>query len=308
MIVRHEGAGTERAGKKQSSSPPRWYRFLTARIPREQVETMARHDIDRLDNRDPNRIRQMYRVFDPLLRWYFRPVIKGIDRIPDGPGLYVGNHNGGLMTFDSFTLFGEVYRVRGMADLPYGLGHEIAIALPVLRQVVLPLGAIRASHETAHTAFAAGHKVLVYPGSDYDAFRSYRDRNRVVFGPRRGYVRLALRESVPIIPVVSAGAHEVLYILTDGRSLAKWLPVAKLLRAKAWPVALSIPWGVTVGPPPPYIPMRSRFFQEVLEPIEFERTGPEAARDDDWVERCHERVLTTMQAALDRLVEERQRA
>jgi len=54
--------------------------------------------------------------------------------------------------------------------------------------------------------------------------------------------------------------------------------------------------------------MRSRFFQEVLEPITFERTGPEAADDNDWVERCHERVVTTMQAALDRLVAERQRA
>lgn len=269
---------------------------------------MPSFDIDRLDNRDPGRIDQLHRYLGPLLRWYFRPVISGIDRIPDGPGLYVGNHNGGLMTFDSFTLFGEIYRQRGMADLPYGLGHEFAISLPVFRHIVLPLGAIRASHRTAHAAFAAGHKVLVYPGSDYDAFRPYRDRHRIRFGPRRGYIRLALRERVPIIPVVSAGAHEVLYILTDGREIAKRFPLAKMIRAKAWPIALSVPWGLTVGPPPPYLPLRSQFYQEVLEPITFERDGQEAAGDDAWVEACHERVLTTMQAAMDRLVVARRRA
>ncbi|MFW5739971.1 MAG: lysophospholipid acyltransferase family protein [Myxococcota bacterium] len=269
---------------------------------------MPRYDIDRLDNRDPERIRLAYQLISPVLRWYFRPVIRGIERIPDGPGLYVGNHNGGIMTFDSFTLFAEIYRQRGLSDVPYGLGHEVAIALPVFREIVIPLGAIRASHETAHAAFLAGHKVLVYPGSDYDAFRPYRDRNRIVFGPRRGYVRLALRERVPIIPIVTAGAHEVLYILSDGRTLARWLPLAKLIRAKAWPIALTFPWGLTIGPPPPYIPRRSQFFQEVLEPIRFERDGAEAASDDDWVEACHQRVLGTMQEAMDRLARERERA
>ena len=269
---------------------------------------MARYDIDRLDNRDPERIRKVDELILPILRWYFRPVISGIERIPDGPGLYVGNHNGGLLTFDTFTFLSEVLRIRGMADMPFGLGHEIAISLPILRDIVMPLGAIRAGHKGAHAAFEAGHKVLVYPGSDYDSFRAYRDRNRVIFGPRRGYIRLALRERVPIIPIVSVGAHEVLYILSDGQAIARWFPLARLMRAKAWPIALSIPWGITIGPPPPYIPVRSRFFQEVLPPIAFERDGEQAARDDAWVEACHHRVLDEMQACMDRLVVERARA
>jgi diacylglycerol/phytol O-acyltransferase len=266
---------------------------------------MARYDIDRLDNRDPERIRQVNDYIVPILQWYFRPVITGIERIPEGPGLYVGNHNGGLLTLDSFTFVAEVFRLRGMTDVPFGLGHEIAISLPILRDIVIPLGAVRASHKTAHAAFEAGHKVLVYPGSDYDSFRSYRDRNRVIFGPRRGYLRLALRERVPIIPIVTVGAHELLYIISDGRSLAKWFPLARLVRAKAWPIALSVPWGLTVGPPPFYIPMRSQFFQEVLEPITFERDGEEAALDDAWLEECHQRVLGAMQSGMDRLVEKR---
>ena len=82
-----------------------------------------------------------------------------------------------------------------------------------------------------------------------------------------------------------------------------------LRRSRSTPAAipLSIPWGLTVGPPPPYIPLRKRFYQEVLEPISFERNGPEAAEDPDWLEACHERVVSAMQAGMDRLVEKRER-
>lgn len=265
---------------------------------------MKRYDLDSLDNRDPAFIDRVWSRFGPLLRRYFRPVVRGLDRIPPGPALYVGNHNG-VLSWDSFTFFSEVYAAHGLEFLPYALGHDLSMQLPLIHQLFVPLGAIRASHQNAHRVFARGGKVLVYPGSDYDSFRAYRDRNRILFGPRRGYVRLALREQVPIVPVVTAGAHEVLYIIDDGAWLARALRLDKLVRSKTWPIALSIPWGLTIGPPPPFVPWPAQFFQEALEPIEFECGGPDAAADAAYVEQCHEAVLTTMQTALDRLVAER---
>ncbi|MBW2522648.1 MAG: glycerol acyltransferase [Deltaproteobacteria bacterium] len=265
---------------------------------------MKRYDIDSLDSRDPRRIEQAVGLLLPLLRTYFRPVIRGLERIPDGAALYVGNHNG-VLSWDSYTFFGEVCERLGVEHVPYGLGHEITISLPLIHQMIVPLGAVRASHDNARRVFARGGKVLVYPGSDYDAFRAFRDRNRVIFGPRRGYLRLALRERVPIVPVVSAGAHEVIYILDDGQWLARALRLDKLLRAKAWPIALSFPLGLTIGPPMLHVPYPARFFQEALEPIRFDPEGPDAAADADYVERCHEVVITAMQRAMDRLVHER---
>ncbi len=268
------------------------------------ARVLQRYDLDSLENRDPARIERAAEVLGPILRAWFRPVIRGIDRIPAGPALYVGNHNG-VLSWDSFTFFCQVYAERGVEDLPYALGHEVSTALPPLNQLFVPLGAIRASHQNARRVFARGAKLLVYPGSDYDAFRAFADRDRVIFGPRRGYLRLALRERVPIVPVVSAGAHQVLYILDDGQWLARALRLDKLVRAKAWPISLSIPLGLTIGPPPFFVPWPSRFFQEALEPIVLEPNGPEAAADDEHVERCHERVITAMQSALDRLAAER---
>ena len=265
---------------------------------------LKKYDLDSLENRDPAKIEQLCTRHSRLLRAWFPPVVRGLDRIPKGPALYVGNHNGSL-SWDSFTFFGAVYEHGGVDEVPYALGHELTLMLPGFHQLFVPLGAVRASHENAHRVFERGNKLLVYPGSDFDVFRAYRDRNRVIFGPRRGYIRLALRESVPIIPVVSVGAHEVFYVINDGQWLAKNLGLKKLFRTNTWPIALSIPWGLTIGPPPPFIPWPSKFYQEALEPISFERTGTEAASDTTYVDRCHDRVLTAMQTAMDRLAEER---
>ena len=70
---------------------------------------------------------------------------------------------------------------------------------------------------------------------------------------------------------------------------------------KVWPLTLSIPWGVTLGPAPPHFPLPSRILLEVLEPIAFERTGPDAANDTDYVAECAALVETRMQTALDQL-------
>ncbi len=269
---------------------------------------LKKYDIDSLDNRDEKRIRRLYRFWHWALMKYFRAEVRGVERIQPGAGLYVGNHSSGLLTPDSFVFGCEVYRVHGIDACPYGLGHEWAISLPVLHQVIVPLGAVRASHDNAHRLFARGRKVIVYPGGDVDAMRPYRHRNRIIWDGRTGFARLAIREGVPIIPVVTAGSHGTLYILDDMRWLAKLLRLDRLpTRTHVWPLALSIPWGLTLGPPPVYMPLPVRMLQEVLEPITFPRTGDEAASDQAYVKECAEHVHETMQQALTRLAAERDR-
>lgn len=264
------------------------------------------HDIDSLDERDPARIDLAYRWIHRLLEGYFRSEVRGLERVPEGAALYVGNHNGLAMTPDSFLFAAAVYRERGLADVPYGLGHEVLIDLPLLNQIIVPLGAVRASHHVAHRLFQAGHKVLVYPGSDYDAGRSWFDRDRICFGGRRGYLRLALAAGVPLVPVVAAGAQQTLMILTDGQWLARLLRADRWLRLKVWPMGLALPWGLMPAPLP-FLPWPSRILIEVLEPIRFDRSGPEAAGDEEYIEECAARVERVMQQALTRLADERRR-
>lgn len=265
-------------------------------------------DPNSLENRNPVFMRTFARVAGPPIRRYFRPVITGLDNIPNGAALFVGNHNGGMLSPDTFTFCNRLASDDRIDDIPYGLAHENVFRIPGIAGLLSSLGAIRASHENAHRLFSSGRKALVYPGGDVDAWRSFADRKRIVFGGRRGYIRLALREGVPIVPLVSAGAHEGFIVLHDGKPLARALPPAKWLRLKVWPVIFSLPWGVTVGPAPPYVPLRTRIHQEVLPPLHFERSGEEAAADDDYVRACDARVQAVMQEALTRLYAERDAA
>ncbi len=266
---------------------------------------MRTYDIDSLDNRSPRQADLIARFVRRTLRPYFRYELRGTERIPEGAALYVGNHSGGILTPDSFLLFGEVMRERGLEDLPYGLGHEVAIRLPLAHQIVVPIGAVRASHENARRIFERDGKVMVYPGGDLDNQRPFRHRHRIVFGGRKGYIRLALREGVPISPVVTAGGHSTFVIVDDLQWLARLSGASRLLRLKVMPLTLSVPWGLTLGPVFAYWPLPTRILAEILDPIHFDRTGPEAAEDDAYVAECAEHVETAMQGALTRLAEER---
>ena len=263
-------------------------------------------DLDDLEARNPDRVRQVSALVR-FLSPYFKPEIRGLNRIPKGAGLYVGNHSGGLLIPDSF-LFGQaVHDTLGVDEVPYGLAHETALGAPILKQIIQPLGAVRASHDNAHRLFSTGRKVLVYPGGDLDAMRSFKDRHRVVFGSRRGYIRLALKEGVPIIPVVSCGSHTTFFVLTDGQALARLLRSDRWARLKVWPISLSLPWGLWFGPMPPHIPLPSKILMEVLPAVRFPRTGQQAAADDAYVEECHQQVLAAMQGALTALSHQRRK-
>lgn len=265
------------------------------------------YDVDSIDNRDRRAIERTLSVLEPVLGALFHPVVRGLERIPEGPGLYVANHSGGILFPDAYVLGDAIYRTCGIEDLPYVLAHDLAVRTPVANQIFPPLGGVRASPENAHKLFAACRKVLVFPGGDVEALRPFRDRDKIVFGDRRGYVRLAIEEGVPIIPCVTAGAHAGLIVLDDGGRIARFLGIDRTLRVKVFPIVFSLPWGLTIGFPPPYIPMPTRFFTEILEPIHFERSGEAAASDGEYVELCHNQVVDAMQAALTRLAAERRR-
>lgn len=255
-----------------------------------------------LETRDEAFVARFLATVRPWLRRFFDPDVRGLENVPDGAALLVANHNAGVLMPDVWILGDALFGHMGSRGLPYALAHDVLFDIDGLRQALEKLGGVRASPKSAHALFAAGHKALVYPGGDREVMRPYRDRHRVVFGPRRGYVKMAIREGVPVVPVVTAGAHEAFMVLDDGGSVASRLGLPKWARINVLPTVLSFPWGLTFGFPPPYVPVPTRIVMDVLPPIHFERSGEEAAVDDAYVERCHDRVVHAMQARLDEIV------
>ncbi len=249
--------------------------------------------------------------FEPIARWveeeYFDAEVRGLKRIPDGPALLVGNHNAGVMIPDSIIFYrefayysGELDVHSGELDVPVSLAHQLIFRIPLLNDLACSLGIVPASPENARRAFEEGRKVLVYPGGDWEAMRPSRDRDRVDFGGRTGFIRLAMEAGVPIVPVVSAGAHDGWHVLTRGERIARKLKFDRLLRIKVFPIALGLPTGLIVGPIAVHLPLPGKIIVEVLEPICVDG-DPE---DEQELQRLYDEITGQMQSRLDDLVPE----
>lgn len=233
-------------------------------------------------------------------RTYFRARVRGWERLPEGAALLVGNHNGGYMMPEAPLTVLSYHHATGYQDPLVILGHDLAFMVPGLTDFVRRCGTIQARSAQAEAALRAGRRVFVYPGGDREVVRPSRDRDRVDFGQRAGFARLALRAGVPVVPVVAAGAHDVWWVLTRGERIARWLRLDRSrLRLNVFPLVLSLPWGLTSGLLP-FLPWPSRILLEVGEPLTLVG-DPDNPAD---VARAADEVRGAMQDLMDRLVGE----
>jgi 1-acyl-sn-glycerol-3-phosphate acyltransferase len=249
--------------------------------------------------RDPAAIARAAEWVQRRLVRYHRARVHGLDHIPPGAALYVGNHNGGFYTGDTYLFGAAVFRARGLTDTPWAMTHDLGITL--LGRWLRPLGAVNADPGTAAALLARGDKVLVYPGGDADGARTWSKRDTVTFDGRTGFARLAVACGVPVIPVAAAGAHSTAIVLYDGTAVARLLRTRRWLRLTRWPLMLSLPWGLTFAPAVPYLPVPARITIAVGPPLHFDRSGPAAAADDTYVRACAARAEAAVQDVLDTL-------
>lgn len=235
---------------------------------------------------------------------YHRALVRGLEGVPAGPVLYVGNHSGATYSGDTWIFAARLWRAHGLDALPYGLAHDLVPHLPVIGPALTRCGVVPARPEAAAELLAAGGSVMVYPGGDREAMWRSALRNVVDFGGRRGFIRTALAAGVPIVPIAAVGAHDTLHIFHDLPGLARLLGMDRRLRMKVWPLSFSIPWGLTLGPIPPYLPLPARIRIDVLPPIRFERAGAAAAADESYVVACAATVEDAIRAAVGRLAAE----
>ncbi|HEU0030151.1 MAG TPA: lysophospholipid acyltransferase family protein [Kofleriaceae bacterium] len=251
--------------------------------------------------RDPELVTLLCDLWRILGTHYFRFEVEDVDHVPRrGPVLLVGNHSGGLLPSEGFFTALAIHDHFGPDRAIYALTHDFLFEDPTLSRYAAGLGMLRAGHESARHAFADGHCVLVYPGSDFDTFRTFRDRSKIELGGRTGFLRLALREQVPIVPIVTAGTHEQMIVLSRGDRLARLVHAHRWARTEVLPIILAIPWGITFGFVP-YLPLPAQTTQAFLSPISWPELGPEAADSPEILARCYAEVETAMQEGLDRL-------
>jgi 1-acyl-sn-glycerol-3-phosphate acyltransferase len=263
-----------------------------------------------LEERDPKFIESLMPILEWFYRYYFRVKTDGWHHIPtEGKVLLVGSHNGGMASPDLYMTAYDWFRHFGTHRLVYGLMHPYAWKMsPETSKLAQKAGAIVAHPKMANAAFDKGASVLVYPGGQYDMFRPYSQRYQIHFAGNKGFIKLALRQQVPIIPVISVGAHDTLIILGDFYEIAKqlneWgLPWLYGIDPKVFPIYLGLPWGLAIGPLPNF-PFPVQIHTRVCAPIVFDWYGKEASKNRDYVDKCYNLVYTQMQQELDYLVKD----
>jgi 1-acyl-sn-glycerol-3-phosphate acyltransferase len=165
------------------------------------------------------------------------------------------------------------------------------------------IGVIPASPKGISAALSQGEDVILYPGGDLDSLRPWWKRDQVVFGGRKGWIRMALDAQVPIVPVANVGASDTLFVLTDGEKIARTFRLDKLLRAKTFPLGVGFPFGFLPAAIP-QIPLPAKLRSEILDPIELEGE-PGHQYDDDYVEEKEREVVAALQRGVDRLAQRR---
>jgi 1-acyl-sn-glycerol-3-phosphate acyltransferase len=257
-----------------------------------------------LDARDPEFIRYQLPGMWLLTTLYFRAEVRGLERVPpEGPVLFVGNHSGGNMTPDSVVFLLAFNTYFGVERPTYILAHSLVTSWPLIGQFARKWGIVTAGQRVAEAALARGACVLVYPGGDVETHRPWTARDQIRFDGRRGFLRLAKKARVPIVPVVATGGQDTFLPLTDGRKIAETLRLDRLARLKVLPISLALPWGLNVGDFLGHIPLPAKIRMEVLSPIDVNKRFGERADSAE----AYEYVTSRMQEALTALGAERVR-
>jgi 1-acyl-sn-glycerol-3-phosphate acyltransferase len=257
------------------------------------------HEVDGpLFRRDPAFIE---RQLGPVARYtsFFSPEVKGLENLPaTGPVLVVGNHSCLFYMPDAWVVAQSIIRRRGLDQPAYALAYDLLFGVPGVGPFLRRIGAIPAGGRQAEMALDQGAAVVVYPGGDLEACRSWRQRDRIDLAGHTGFVRLALRTGVPVVPVVAHGSHHAVVVVARGDRLARLLGLNRI-RINVFPILLG-PLGLTSILTPP-LPLPAAITVEFLPPMDWSDRGPAAADDDAVVADCYDEITSTMQSALDRL-------
>lgn len=257
------------------------------------------------DQRDPEFIDRLVPLME-LFGRYFGAEVRHFDRVPrQGSVLLIGNHSGGMLTPDTSVLMAAWYRARGSGDPLALLAADSVFGIPGFKTLCRKLGLVPASHGAAERALQKGSSLLLYPGGAHEVYRPWAERNRVDFAGHKGFIKLALRTGVPVVPVVGHGGHESVIVLSRGETLAKIFGMNRI-RLDIFPIIAQVPWGIS-SPVLPGIPLPSKVTVEICTALDWSHYGPEAASDPGIVDRCYDEITSLMQSTLTRLAAEHPR-
>jgi 1-acyl-sn-glycerol-3-phosphate acyltransferase len=174
--------------------------------------------------------------------------VVGLENLPKGRALLVTNHAFG---FDAGLLMARIEAASGRRV--WVLGEHAWWVIPGLRRIAAAVGTVDGTPENADRLLSSDELVLVMPGGAREALKPRELRYRLLWGHRYGFVRAALRNEAPIVPIASLGPEEIFDLVGNPwrRSRRLHLPFPLPRPAHLLPIPHRAPIQYVIGEPIP---------------------------------------------------------
>ncbi len=242
------------------------------------------------------------RVFLPLVqglyRRYWRAEWIGLPNVPSrGPALLVSNHAGTVPVDAVVMKFGVLGEHPAHRHVRL-LAADLAFRSPIVGPMARKMGSTLACEEDARRLLQAGQLVGVMPEGYKGVGKGWKNRYRLQRFGRGGFVEVALREQVPIVPVAIVGSEEIYPMVGNAKLLAQ------LAGFPYFPITPFFPWLGPLG----LVPLPSKWIVEFGEPIPTDDYGPDAWQDAMLLFELTDRIRDTIQQMLYRNLMKRRNA
>jgi 1-acyl-sn-glycerol-3-phosphate acyltransferase len=239
---------------------------------------------------DPEVVKYAAVPIEWLYRHYFRVLVDGMEKVPDGRVLLISNHSGQL-PFDAMMVGASLILDRDPPRAARSMVEKWVPRLPYVSVFFARVGQVVGTPDNCRRLLAREEAILVFPEGSRGISKTIDRRYKLErFGT--GFMRLALETGTPIVPVGVVGAEE------QAMSVANIRPLARILGMPAFPVTPTFP---LLGPAG-LLPLPTRYRIYFGDPLRFEGCGDE---DDEFIEKHVMRVREAIEGLLARGLRER---
>ena len=227
-------------------------------------------------------------LYEPVYSKWFRVRWEGLEKIPDeGGALLVANHAGAIPS-DAPVIMHGIEKELGRPV--YGLADYFFRTVPVVGTLWARGGGVSARPANAYRLLKEqGQLVLDFPEGTKGPSKSFTDRYQLRRFGRGGFVEIAMRAGVPIVPIAVTGSEEAMPVIFR-------IPaVSKMLGLPYFPVTANL---LALGPLGVLVPFPAKFTLRVLDPVFFDVPPDQERYSKSRVMDEAERIRTLIQESV----------
>lgn len=218
-----------------------------------------------------------------IISKYFRLEIEGLHHVPKkGPGIILPNHSG-YSGFDAMILAHQIH--QGTGRVARVLTHPLWFWTKTTSIPATKLGFHEATTQNGLDFLKQKHLITLFPEGELGNFKPTSKRYRLQEF-KRGFVRMAIQQKAPVIPVLIIGAEETHINLRQ-------LKFSKYLLGAVLPLPLNI------------LPLPAKWKIVFLEPVHLPYK-PEKADDIELVHEIARDFREKMQFAINKELKKRE--